>query len=292
MDRGAGGEEPHPEAGLTNGMRSRPDGTDSSADRAWLESRGLGSRRTRLLAAAVSVVLHLIAIFAYTSVVDTLRPEEVEFRLPADTEADQGLDVIRLMEIDEEEELDAPEEPREIRDVRVSDADARPPRLPSPIVGELVPPGPTAAERLRPNLRDVRLWADLPPEFYELTLEEREELLLSQRIVEWYDSLAASQAAEDRLTDWTFRDGEGGRWGVADGKIYLGDTELPLPFNFGMPVGRRAEANYRMWEFDEIERQSQRYLIEQVWKERVRAIRERRDRERAAARDTTSGGRR
>lgn len=275
-------------------MRSRPDDPDSSADRAWPESRGLGSRRTRLVAAIVSVALHLIAILAYTSVVERLRPEAASFRVPTDTESEQGLDVIRLVEIDEEPEVEAPEEPREIQEVQVSEVDARPPRLPGPVVGELVPPGPTAAERLRPELvvTDPRFWADLPPEFYELTMEEREELLLSQRIVEWYDSLAQAQALEDRLTDWTFRDSEGGRWGVADGRIYLGDTALPLPFDFGIPVGRRAEANYRMWEFGEIERQSQRWLIEQTWKERSAAIRERRDRERAAAQPDTTGGRR
>lgn len=268
-------------------MRSRPDGADLSADRAWLESRGLGSRRTRLLAAAVSVVVHLIAILAYTSVVDSLRPEQATFPMPSDTDTEQGLEVIRLLELDEEPELEAPDEPQELRDVEVAEADARPPRIPGPMVGELVPLGPTAAERLRPNLTDPRLWAALPPEFYELTLEEREELLLSQRIVEWYDSLATARAAEGRLTDWTFRDSNGGRWGVADGRIYLGDTDLPLPFEFGIPVGRRAEASYRMWEFGEMERQSQRYLIEQTWKERAAAIRARRDRERAAARDTT-----
>lgn len=272
-------------------MRSRPDGADSSADRAWLESRGLGSRRIRMLAAVTSVVLHLIAIIAYTSLVDTLRPDAASFRLPSATESEQGLEVIRLLEIDEQSELETPEEPRELQDVEVAEADARPPRIPGPTVGELAPPGPTAAERLRPLLVDPRLWADLPPEFFELTLEEREELLLSERIAEWYDSLATAQGLEDRLTDWTFRDGGGGRWGVADGKIYLGDVALPLPFNFGVPVGKRAETNYRLWEFGEIERQSQRYLIEQTWRERAAAIRARRDRERAAAQRDTTGGR-
>jgi len=272
-------------------METRADGAEDSADRAWQDSRGLGSRRIRLLAAVASVVVHVVAVVLYTAFADDLRPDVAAFPLPTDSESEEGVEVIRLLELDEEPELEAPEEPEELLEVEVADADARPPRIEGPTVGELVPPSPSAADRLRPRLRDPRLWARLPDEFYELTLEEREEILLAARIAEWYDSLATAQAAEDRLTDWTFRDGEGGRWGVADGKIYLGDVALPLPLAFGVPVGKRDEANYRMWEFEEIERQSQRYLIEQTWQERAEAIRARRDRERAAAQADTTGGR-
>ena len=272
-------------------MVKRPGGTESPTDRAWAESRGLGSRRVRVGAALVSVVLHLVAIVLYTSLVEDLRPDSAAFPIPSAGETEQGLEVIRLLELDEEPDLEAPEEPEELEDVRVADADARAPELEEPLVGELVPPGPTAAERLRPRLRDPRLWARLPDEFYELTLEEREELFLADRIAEWYDSVSAAQDAEDRLTDWTFTDDEGGRWGVADGRIYLGDVDLPLPVAFGTPVGKRDAVNYRLWEFEEIERQSRRYLIEQTWKERAAAIRARRDRERAAAQADTTGGR-
>lgn len=272
-------------------MQTRPDDADHSADRAWRNSRGLGSRRVRLLAAGVSVALHVVAIVLYTAFADILRPDTASLPIPTDSEVEQGLEVIRLLEIDEQPELEAPEEPEEITEVEVADADARPPFIPGPVVGELVPPGRTPAERLRPLLRDPRLWARLPDEFFELTLEEREEIVLNARIAEWYDSLAAAQAAEDRLTDWTFRDGDGGRWGVADGKIYLGDVALPLPVAFGPSVGKRDLTNYRLWEFEEIERQSRRYLIEQTWKERAAAIRARRDRERAAAQPDTTGGR-
>lgn len=272
-------------------MESRPDGAESSRDRAWRDRRGLGSRRVRLLAAAASIAVHLVAIVLYTSFFDALRPDSAVFPMPTDGDAQQGIEVIRLVDIDDEPETQAPDEPEELEEVEVADADARPPVLDDPLVGELVRPGPTAAERLHPNLDDPRLWANLPDEYFELTLEEREEIMLAGRIAEWYDSLAAAQAAEDRLTDWTFRDGEGGRWGVADGRIYLGDMDLPLPLAFGTPVGKRDVVNYRLWEFEEIERQSRRYLIEQTWRERAQAIRARRDRERAAAQPDTTGGR-
>ncbi|MDX1494189.1 MAG: hypothetical protein R3253_09030 [Longimicrobiales bacterium] len=269
-------------------MESRPDGAASSEDRAWQDSRGLGSRRVRLLATVASVVVHLTAIVLYTLFAGVLQPDVADFRVPAETDSEQGLDVIRLVELDEEP-VEPPEEPEELEDLAAAEADVRPPTIAGPAVGELIPPGPTAAERLRPNLSDPRLWARLPDEFYELTIAEREEILLAGRIAEWYDSLAAVAAAEDRLTDWTFRDGEGGRWGVADGKIYLGDVALPLPIAFGTPVGKRDAVNYRLWEFDEIERQSQRFLIEQNWRERAAAIRARRDRERGLSPPDTSG---
>jgi hypothetical protein len=269
-------------------MDERPGDTDLSRDRAWQNSRGLGSWRVRTTAFGVAVAAHVLAILLYTSAMRVLAPDGFTVPVQSDTDPEQGVDVIQLIEVDQDDP-EQPDEPEEIERLSTPTEIVRPPVVPGPLVGELVPPGPTAAERLRPNLSDARLWAEPPPEFYELTLEQREELLASARIVEWYDSVAAVQAAEDRLTDWTFRDGSGGRWGVADGKIYLGDIALPLPLNFGVPVGKRDETARRVWEFNEIERQSQQYLIDQNWKERAAAIRERRDRERATARGDTLG---
>jgi hypothetical protein len=268
-------------------MQSRPGGAEDDEDRAWQDSRGLGSSRTRVSAFGISLAVHVIAILLYTTVVTVMRPDAVLFPVDSDDEVEEGVVLIQLIDIDPDDP-DRPDEPQEIEDVVAAEENVRPPFIPSPVIGELVPPGPTAAERLRPNLIDARIWAEPPPEFYALTIDEREELLLSHRIVEWYDSVALARSAEARLTDWTFRDSKGGRWGVADGRIYLGDLELPLPLNFGTPVGKRDETAYRMWEFDEIQRQSQQFLIEQNWKERSQAIRERRDRERAAARPDTT----
>ncbi len=269
-------------------MDDRPGDSNLLRDRAWQDRRGLGSPRLRATAFGISVAIHLAVVGLYGVVARVLTPEGLTVPIRTDRESEQGVDLIRLIELDEDE-LERPEEPEPIERVSAAAADVRPPRIPGPSAGELVPPGPTAAERLRPRLVDVRLWADLPPEFYELTLEEREELLISARIVEWYDSVALADAAEGRLTDWTFTDGQGGRWGVADGKIYLGDIVVPVPINFGTPVGKRDEWARRIWEFEEIHRQSQQFLIEQAWKERSAAIRERRDRERAEARGDTLG---
>jgi hypothetical protein len=261
-------------------MDERPGETDLQRDRAWHDSRGLGSRRVRLVAFSASVAGHLLAIALYTSVMRVITPEGLTIPLRTNQASQQGVELMQLLELEEEEPA-TPEEPDEIEEVAEAEEVVRPPSIPSPVTGALVPPGPSAAERLRVSLLDARLWAEPPPEFYELTLEEREELLASARLVEWYDSVATARSAEARLTDWTFTDGQGGRWGVADGRIYLGDIAIPVPVSFGVPVGKRDETARRVWEFEEIARQSRRYLIEQTWKERSEAIRARRDRERA-----------
>lgn len=269
-------------------MHNRPGDEGSTRDRAWLDSRGLGSPRVRAIAFGASLAAHALAILLYTALSAVLQPDAFTLPVSSDRPSEQGTPLIRLIDI-LPEELDRPEEPEELAEVEAGDADAQRPEIEGIRLGEILPPPNNAAERLRPNLVDGRLWAAPPPEFFELTVDQREELLLSERIVAWYDSVAIARAAEDRLTDWTFTDSNGGRWGVADGKIYLGDVALPLPLNFGTPVGHRDIEARRVWEFEEIERQSQRYIIEQSWKERAAAIRARRDRERAAARADTTG---
>jgi hypothetical protein len=269
-------------------MSNRPGNDGSTTDRAWLDSRGLGSARVRSIAFGVSIAVHVVGVLLYTAVSAILAPDAFNLPINTDAPSEQGTPLIRLIDI-LPEDFERPDDPEELAEIEAGEADARRPEIEGIRLGEILPPPNNAAERLRPNLVDARLWAAPPPEFFELTLEQREELLLSERIVAWYDSVAIARAAEDRLTDWTFTDSKGGRWGVADGKIYLGDIALPLPLNFGTPVGHRDIAARRVWEFEEIERQSQRYLIEQSWKERAAAIRARRDRERAAARGDTTG---
>jgi hypothetical protein len=146
-------------------------------------------------------------------------------------------------------------------------------------------PGISAADRLRMTLTDRRLWAPLPTALRELTLEQREELALSGRIAEWYDSIQAVAAAEAAWTDWTFTDGDGNRWGISDGQLHLGGLTLPLPV-FGAAPGAARE---RAWQWDEISRQGNSVAVQQTVRERMEAIRARRDRERAEARGDTTG---
>ncbi|HAT37557.1 MAG TPA: hypothetical protein DCS75_03630 [Gemmatimonadetes bacterium] len=269
-------------------MEKRPIAERETLSRTWLESRGLGSSRLQIFAFGASVAAHALAILLYTSISAILQPDTFSLPIETDRPSEQRTPLIRLIDIIPED-LERPEDPEELAEIEAGEVNVQRLEIGGVLLGDLLPPPNNAADRLRPNLVDARLWAAPPPEFFELSLEQREELLLSNRIVAWYDSVSIARAAEDRLTDWTFTDSNGGRWGVADGKIYLGDVALPLPLSFGTPVGPGNIQALRVWEFEEIERQSQRYLIEQTWKERAEAIRARRDRERAAARADTSG---
>ena len=150
---------------------------------------------------------------------------------------------------------------------------------------------PSVAERLRTRLTVPELWEPLTDRVLALPMGARERLVLHSRIMEWYDSLAQAAAEERALTDWTYTDADGKRWGAADGLIYLGDFAIPVPFGFGVSPSRREELADRMWQWEELQRQGVRVELVESWKERQEAIRSRMDRERAARADTGGVGR-
>ncbi len=268
-------------------MESRPGGAHDPSDRAGPTRSGLGSRRVVWGAFGLSAVLHLVAILLYPLMFEEMAPGSTRF-FPTVADPPSGLEVIRLVDIEPTPEPEQPEDPDEIEEMAEPQAEAEAPALDLPGI-EIVPLGPSVAERLRPRLGDARLWRTLPPEFHELTLEQREELVVADRLRAWYDSVQAGQAAADALTDWTFTDSDGGRWGISPGRIHLGDVTLPLPLNFGTPVGKRDENAELVWQWEEIMRQAARAETEMTWRERAEAIRQRRDAERAQQPDTTRG---
>ena len=254
------------------------------------ERSGLGSRRVVWTSFGISVAIHVLLLGLYQSY-GTLQQEDARLPFPDFTGSSDALELLRLIEL-AQADLERPDDPTEIEEIESPEV------APTPLIFEaepgldFTPPPLTGAELLRPRLTDERLWRPIDPRLTDLSLEQREELALRGRIADWADSLAAAEAAEARLTDWTFTDSDGKRWGVADGKIYLGDVVLPGTHLFGVPVGKRDEVAQRQWQWDEIMRQSARYDVEDVWKVRQEAIRERRDRERAAAQADTTRSRR
>jgi hypothetical protein len=234
---------------------------------------------------AVSIAVHVLAVVMYPSVVRRISPEGVAFLFPAIAGAPEGIEVIRIVEVDQIQDVERPEDPREVAEIEVAAAEVEGPGLEDAPEVVLPRPGLTPAERLRPRLTDRRLWAPLPPEFRELTLEQREELLIAGRLNAWYDSVAAVAAADAAWKDWTFKDGDGGRWGVSEGQLHLGDITIPLPFAFDAPPGQR---DY-MWQWNEIARQGAQAAVQETVRERLEAIRARRDRERAEAQGDTTG---
>jgi len=154
---------------------------------------------------------------------------------------------------------------------------------------ELPPLPPNAADRLRPNFSVPELWLPLEGDILALSMEASERLVLGARLAEWFDSLAVADAEERALTDWTYTDDDGKRWGAADGMIYLGDFAIPVPFGFGVSPGRREEISDRMWQWNEIQRQAALMCVVESWKERQEAMRGGRERiaaEAAAKADT------
>jgi len=250
-------------------------------------------RRFLPLTLAISAAIHVFVLVIYPRIMaheEIANP--VPFRLPIVSQGGNAMTAIRIVVV-EEGKTERPAEP-------VTPTRPEPPRI-TPVAPDLGPaapgtglvaPGPSTAERLRPHLRDARIWAAVDSALTELTLEQRLQLELSGRIEELGDSMSAAEAAQRALTDWTFTDKNGKKWGVSEGKLHLGDITLPLPFSFGTPVGQRDAMQRAQWEWQEIQRGAAAGAVRDSWKDRAKAIRERRDKERAKVKPDTTGGRR
>jgi len=256
----------------------------SPADRGFaLRRPDVSYSRALRAGLAVSALIHLWVLAIYPALVRVDDREYVPLPSAAPAVQAGGLRAIGLVEVEGIGAFTSPQEPVDVRPVPGPSpgAAARAPQVGETYGTGLVPPGPTEAERFRPRLQDRRVWAPLDRDINDLTAEQIMELGLQGRVAEWQDSMAAAAAAESALTDWTRTDAQGRKWGVSEGQLHLGDVTLPLPFAFGTPVGRRDEIRERAWEWEEITRGAASGEIRDSWKDRARAIRERRDRERA-----------
>jgi hypothetical protein len=142
----------------------------------------------------------------------------------------------------------------------------------------------TAAERLAPRVVDRRLWRPvvvLPREPTLSDVQDRIELAIEMLS----DSALAEAERAMRARDWTVEDASGGRWGISPGALHLGSVTLPLPIFF--PADMEQEARNAYWR--EVEHQMDRAEFLQSFDARVKAIRERRDRERAERRPDGGG---
>ena len=249
---------------------------------------GFSSSRVWWGCFAASVAIHFLAVAIYPFFGNTVNIDAISFNFPNVSGRTEGIQVLRLVEVDDPIASERPDDPEEIEDVD----DPDPLMTPVPIEGtpdpELIPPPPSGAELLRPNLSNPILWEALSSGVLDITLKQREQLLIASALARWNDSAATSLAAEAAAMDWTFTDDDGKRWGVSPGKIHLGDITLPLPFGFGTVVGKREEVNDRHWQWDEIYRQGVRAEVNESWRDRAEAIRRRRDRERTAVQPDTS----
>ena len=199
-------------------MQAQGRQTNRAGRGAGRDRSGLGSRRVVWTSFGISVALHLLFIGLYPAY-GTLERDNPNLPSPDFTVSSDALELLRLIEAELASDSERPEDPNEIEAVESPDVTPDPLVLEAEPGLEFTPPPLTGAELLRPRLTDERLWRPIDLRLTDLSLEQREELALRGRIADFVDSLEAAQAAEARLTDWTFTDSDGKRWGVADGKI-------------------------------------------------------------------------
>jgi hypothetical protein len=187
------------------------------------------------------------------------------------------------------------EQPREIRVVAPA---AVPTTLPAPTgpavktpdeggVGPLVGTG-GPARGIRPQYSDPRVWGPpgkivAPPKTVAQTIDS----IIGVAIAPYNDSVAAAALRRDP-TDWTVQKG-GYKWGIDKQAIRLGPVSIPtallamLPLNLqGNPIAMERDRSYAAMHRD-IQVHAQQAINEADFMKAVRSIRERKERERAAA---------
>jgi hypothetical protein len=141
---------------------------------------------------------------------------------------------------------------------------------------------------VRPSYSDGRLWKPpmpivAPPKTVAQTIDS----LIADAIMPYNDSIAAAAEKRDP-TDWTFKKG-GYKWGIDKRAIRLGPVSIPtallamLPLNIqGNPTMIERDRTYAAMNRD-ITWHAQQAINDADFMKAVRSIRERKERERAAA---------
>lgn len=233
-------------------------------------------RRIGALALLGSIALHVV-LLVLIRFSPGLRPARVG--PPPRAEPEEGLRLMQFRAVEGEvDPLTRPDDPESVPRPaarRRAAAPAAPPEAPGDALD--------AVDRVRMGYaRDPRLWRDHGPA-YLLPPETAEEAImrgLLPRLALFNDSVAAEADHARRSTDWTFTDSEGRRWGISPEGIHLGSITLPQSeFNPDESMRREVQAALREW--SEIRDQAYRAGLDETFEERVRAIRERVERERA-----------
>jgi len=273
-----------------------PKNSDRSPGRDVARDHAMEHRRALALGIAASAALHIAVIVLYSVIITEWRPGETLVVVDSPSRGFDDMRVVRVVEIElpdlTAEPPDDPSQPT--AEIELEVADIGPP-VPDGGDFDEPPRGRRASDVLRVRSSDARLWREAMPELFELTDAERMQLELAGRLEEWTDSVAEVVAAELALTDWTFTDDEGRRWGISPGQLHLGDLTLPLPFYFSGNSWQRELVSRRAWEDQDILNGADVEAMRSSWRERAEAIRRRRDGARGEdppASDTTgtSGG--
>lgn len=248
------------------------------ASRSASQSRARYSRALRV-GLAISAILHLVAVVVVS---DWLAPPEEQpaaRQAPVLVTPPRGLRAVDLSVVDAGRPV-VPERPAPAPEPEPERSRPAPAVTPEPDATPVPADQITAADRLAPRVVDPRLWRPMVLMPREPTLEDV-EARIAAAVELLSDSALAEAEAALRARDWTVTDAEGRRWGISPGKLHLGSLTLPIPIWF--PVDPGAEADRNAWY--ELDGQMERARVLESFEDRVRAIRERRERERAGKAD-------
>ncbi len=188
--------------------------------------------------------------------------------------------------------------PEKSREIHVTPPTSVPTTIPAPAATAATPTdeggtGPLVGgggpvRGVRPSYSDGRLWKAptqivAPPKTVAQTIDS----LIADAIAPYNDSVAAVAAGRDP-TDWTIKKG-GYKWGIDKRAIRLGPFSIPtallamLPLNItGNPTTMDRDRTYAAMNRD-ITWHAQQAINDADFMKAVRSIRERKERERAAA---------
>jgi hypothetical protein len=157
-----------------------------------------------------------------------------------------------------------------------------PPSGAGPVVG-----AGGAGEGVTPSYGDPRVWAPTGPTYYApKTQAERLDSAISTRVFAHNDSMALYNHGR-QPGDWTFEK-NGQKYGMDQQKIYLGKLALPtallalLPLNVQGNPARYQNDRMKESQRQEIYLNAQRAMDNDEFKDAVKQIRERKDREHKA----------
>ncbi|MHB0964382.1 MAG: hypothetical protein ACYC5V_14375 [Gemmatimonadaceae bacterium] len=151
--------------------------------------------------------------------------------------------------------------------------------------------GPTRG--IRPSYNDPRLWLPSGPvvsaPVQPMTRAESLHTLLADKIRMFNDSVAIANPPQRAPGDWTFTDKKGRKYGVDQHFIRLGKFSIPTAVLGMLPLNAQAnpiqmERQRTMNEMTrQIQEQAARSSRDDAFKAAVKALRERKDRERREA---------
>jgi hypothetical protein len=161
-------------------------------------------------------------------------------------------------------------------------ASTEPPSGAGPVVG-----AGGAGAGVTPSYGDPRVWAPTGPTYYApKTQAERLDSAISTRVFAHNDSMALYNSGK-QPGDWTFEK-NGQKYGMDQQKIYLGKFALPtallalLPLNVQGNPARYQNDRMKESQRQEIYLNAQRAMDNDEFKDAVKQIRERKDREHKA----------